>query len=106
LRLLFSHFLHSIIFYLPSEDEKEREEITSRFKGQYCNLARDVGSEFGVVSHWGKLEMPTTGDNFLKLRKLMETRYPLEKFNAARNYYDPKDILGNDLLNTVLGKPK
>jgi len=104
--LLFSHFLHSIIFYLPSENEKEREEITSRFKGQYCNLAREVGSEFGAVSHWGKLEMPTTGDNFLKLRKLMESRYPLEKFNAARNYYDPKDILGNDLLNTVLGKPK
>jgi hypothetical protein len=50
--------------------------------------------------------MPTTGDNFLKLRKLVESRYPLEKFNAARSYYDPKDILGNDLLNTILGKPK
>jgi len=92
--------------YLPSEDEKERKDITNRFQGQYCDMAREVGAQYGIVSHWGKLEMPTCGENFLKLRELMSSRYPLEKFNAARLYYDPKNILGNDLLNSILGKPK
>ncbi len=91
--------------YLPTDDPIERKEITERFKGQYCDLAREVGAKYNAVSHWGKLEMPTTGENFLKLRELME-RYPLSKFNAARLFYDPKNLLGNDLLNTVLGTPK
>ena len=91
--------------YLPTDDPIERKEITERFKGQYCDLAREVGAKYNAVSHWGKLEMPTTGENFLKLRELME-RYPLSKFNAARLFYDPKNLLGNDLLNTVLGMPK
>jgi L-galactono-1,4-lactone dehydrogenase len=97
---------NSIILYLPTDDEQEREHITNTFKGQYCDLAREVGSPFGAVSHWGKLEMPTTGENVLKLRQLLSSRYQLEKFNAARLYYDPKNILGNDLMNTVLGTPK
>jgi len=92
--------------YLPSDDEKERKEITDRFKCQYCDLAREVGAPFNVVSHWGKLEMPTNGNNFLNLRELMQLRYPVAKFNAARLFYDPKNLLGNDLLNTVLGTPK
>ena len=54
----------------PVCHEKEREEITSRFKGQYCDLARSVGAEFNAVSHWGKLEMPTNGQNFLELRQI------------------------------------
>ena len=92
--------------YLPSDDPNERKEITNRFRGQYCDLAREVGMPYNVVSHWGKLEMPTNGTNFLQLRELMSTRYPLSKFNALRMFYDPKNLLANDLLNTVLGTPK
>jgi L-galactono-1,4-lactone dehydrogenase len=92
--------------YLPSDDEEERRDITNRFRGQYCDLVREVGAPFRIVSHWGKLEMPLSGGNFLNLRSTMAGRYPLEAFNAARYYYDPKNILGNDLINTVLGKPK
>mmetsp|Transcript_2582 Transcript_2582/g.4841 ORF Transcript_2582/g.4841 Transcript_2582/m.4841 type:complete len:594 (-) Transcript_2582:2972-4753(-) len=100
------HCWVGIILYLPTDDEQERKEITSAFKGQYCDLAREVGSPFGAVTHWGKLEMPTTGEHFLQLRHLLSSRYPLDKFNAARLYCDPKNILGNDLLNTVLGNPR
>lgn len=99
-------FTIRIIMYLPSDDQNERKEITDRFRGQYCDLAREVGAPYNAVSHWGKLEMPTNGENFLKLRELMQSRYPLSKFNSARQYYDPKNLLGNDLLNTVLGRPK
>ena len=103
---LIFYFCFRIIMYLPSDDQNERKDITDRFKGQYCELAREIGSKYNAVSHWGKLEMPTTGENFLKLRSLMETRYPLSQFNAARLFYDPKNLLGNNLLNTVLGRPK
>ena len=92
--------------YLPSDDPNERKEITNQFKKQYCDVMREIGKPYNVVSHWGKLEMPTNGSNFLDLRSLMEARYPLAKFNAARLFYDPKNLLGNDLLNTVLGTPK
>lgn len=92
--------------YLPSDDEKDRQGISNKFRGQYCDLAREVGAPFDIVSHWGKLEMPLTGENFLKLRYSLASRYPLAKFNAARMFYDPKNILGNDLLNTLLGGPK
>lgn len=92
--------------YLPTNDEKERAAITESFKGRYCDLSREVGGPINAVSHWGKLEMPSNGTEFLKLRELMMSRYPIEKFNAARAYYDPKNILGNPLLDTVLGKPR
>jgi L-galactono-1,4-lactone dehydrogenase len=99
-------FYFRIIMYLPSDDPTERKEITERFKFQYCDMAREVGLPYNIVSHWGKLEMPTTGANFLKLRELMEGRYPLSKFNSARMFYDPKNLLGNDLINTAFGNPK
>lgn len=98
------HCWVGIIMYLPTEEH--RKEITSVFKGRYCDMAREVGAPYDAVSHWGKLELPETGSNFLKLRHLMKQRYPLEKFNAARLYYDPKNILGNELVDTVLGRPK
>lgn len=89
-----------------SDNEQERQDITNKFKGQYCDLVREIGAPFGTVSHWGKLEMPTSDENLLALRRLMESRYPLKTFNAARFYYDPKNILGNNLINMILGKPK
>lgn len=99
------HCWVGIIMYLPTDDENERAEISKRFKGQYCDLSREVGEPMNAVSHWGKLEMPSNGTEFLKLRKLMLSRYPLASFNAARAYYDPKNVLGNPLLDTILGKP-
>lgn len=99
-------FIYRIIMYLPSDDMTERTDITATFKGQYCDLAREVGAKYDAVSHWGKLEMPLTDSNLVQLRSLMESRYPLGKFNSARLYYDSKNLLSNDLLNTVLGKPK
>lgn len=98
------HCWVGIIMYLPTDEH--RHEISDVFKKEYCDLALSVGGQYNIVSHWGKLEMPTTGNNFLKLREVMEYRYPLKKFNAARMYFDPKNILGNNLIDTILGRPK
>ena len=76
-------------------------EITNRFKGQYCDLSRDVGKKYGTVSHWGKLEMPNSLQDRVRLQELIKSRYPTDKFTSARKIYDPKNILGNDLMDLI-----
>ena len=100
-----------IIMYLPvsesENDEQKRQEITHRFKGEYCNLLREIGqlSKYNAVSHWAKLEVPNTIHDLIQLKKSLGQKYPLDEFNALRLEYDPKNILGNDLINLVLGTP-
>lgn len=100
--------LHSwvgIINYLPSEDEGQRRDISELFTGRYCNLMRNVGQAVSATSHWAKLERPKSMWQLVDTQLFLQTRFPLRLFNEARDIYDPKNILGNDLLNLVLGKP-
>ena len=90
--------------YLPSDDEAIRQKITHQFKTQYCNIVRQIGGS-KIATHWGKLEIPNSYNDYLMLRDGMKRRYPLDKFNAARMLYDPKNLLANDLMNLVLGRP-
>jgi len=100
-----------IIMYLPlsesEKDEQKRLEITHRFKGEYCNLLREIGQldKYNAVSHWAKLELPNTIADLIRLKQSIGEKYPLDEFNAMRLEYDPKNLLGNDLLNLVLGTP-
>ena len=101
--------LHSwvgIIMYLPSDDEHQREAITREFKGTYCEQLRKIGYDFNAASHWAKLEFPPDPEGLAKLMAFMSNRYPLDKFNALRREYDPKNILGNSLINVILGSPE
>lgn len=101
--------LHSwvgIINYLPSEDERQRREITNLFKGKYCSLMRTVGSVFNATSHWAKLERPTSLWDLVDLQLFLQSRYPLDVFNRARAALDPKNILAGPLLSIVFGSPK
>jgi L-galactono-1,4-lactone dehydrogenase len=106
--------LHSwvgIIMYLPSEDERQRREITEKFNGMYCDLMRSVGHEVNAASHWAKLEMPKTIDGIVDLQEHMKERYPVQKFNDLRATLDPKNIMGNSLMDlafryrTSIGRP-
>jgi len=94
-----------IIMYLPSEEEKQRRDITEKFKGEYCDIVRDIGHDVQSVSHWAKQEMPPTVEDQLVLKELMRLKYPVELFKSARKKYDPKNILSNGLIDAVLGKP-
>jgi L-galactono-1,4-lactone dehydrogenase len=103
-----SNGLHSwvgVINYLPSDDEKQRKEITEAFKGLYCDLVRSVGRPVKAVSHWAKLEEPETDWRTFDLQVLMQRRYPVTDFNKARARLDPKNILANPLINVALGVP-
>lgn len=100
--------LHSwvgIINYLPSENEQQRKEITELFLGKYCDLMRTVGSKVNATSHWAKLEQPASVWQLIDLQLYLGTRFPLERFNAWRSELDPKNILANPLMNSLLGKP-
>jgi L-galactono-1,4-lactone dehydrogenase len=100
-----------IIMYLPlsetENDEKLRQDITHRFKGEYCDLLSEIGQspKYNAVSHWAKLEIPNTIPDLIQLKQSLGSKYPLDEFNALRLEYDPKNILGNDLLNLILGTP-
>jgi len=101
--------LHSwvgIINYLPTDDETQRRQITALFTDKYCDLLRSVGSSVNATSHWAKIERPSSLWKLIDLQLMLETRFPLRKFNGARMMFDPKNILGNDLLNLTLGTPK
>eukprot|EP00529_Nitzschia_sp_RCC80_P011657 CAMPEP_0113486334 /NCGR_PEP_ID=MMETSP0014_2-20120614/24943_1 /TAXON_ID=2857 /ORGANISM="Nitzschia sp." /LENGTH=572 /DNA_ID=CAMNT_0000380003 /DNA_START=73 /DNA_END=1788 /DNA_ORIENTATION=+ /assembly_acc=CAM_ASM_000159 len=52
------HTWVGIINYLPSDDPKQREDITNLFTGKYCDLVRSIGRPYKLVSHWAKLEEP------------------------------------------------
>jgi L-galactono-1,4-lactone dehydrogenase len=101
--------LHSyvgIINYLPSDDERQRREITESFTGKYCDLMAIVGSDFNAASHWAKLERPTSMWKIVDLQLFLQERYPLQLFNEARQRFDPKNILAGPLLNIAFGSPR
>ena len=97
------HCWVGIIMYLPSDQEKQRKDITDTFKGQYCDLLREVGKNVNATSHWAKLEMPKSEEELNQLQTFMKQRFPVEKFNAARKLLDDENLLANDLLNAVFG---
>jgi len=97
------HCWVGIIMYLPSEDEHQRNSITSAFKGPYCDLVRELGMNVNATSHWAKLEMPNTPAELERLQTLMKHKFPVTKFNDARKLLDDKNLLANDLMNAVFG---
>ena len=103
-----SHSLHTwvgIINYLPSDDEKQREEITDNFKGLYCDLVRSIGRPVKATSHWAKLEHPESVWRTVDLQFLLQKKYPVKDFNKARAKLDPKGILSTPLMNLAFGNP-
>lgn len=52
------------------------------------------------VPHWAKLEVDRMGK--AAARKLLADRFPLAKFNEARDQLDPKNILSNEMMDAVL----
>jgi L-galactono-1,4-lactone dehydrogenase len=100
--------LHSwvgIINYLPTDDERQRRQITKQFIDGYCTMMKRVGAEVNATSHWAKLERPSSMLDLIGLQILLESRFPLAKFNELRAKFDPRNILASPMINIVLGKP-
>eukprot|EP00977_Amphora_coffeiformis_P026794 scaffold30342_cov157-Amphora_coffeaeformis.AAC.1 len=95
-----------IINYLPLDNDRQRREITDLFKGPYCDLMRSVCVPFTAVSHWAKLERPSSIWKLVDTQILLQSKYPVDAFNQLRSIYDPKNVMANPLLNMVLGDPR
>jgi L-galactono-1,4-lactone dehydrogenase len=66
----------------------------------YAGLVEDkLLQKYKGVPHWAKLEVDRMGKE--GARKLLSDRYPVAKFNAARDQLDPKNILSNDMMDAV-----
>ena len=102
--------LHSwigIIMYLPSPDPASRDAITRAFKS-YAKMEEDaLGDTYGIRTHWAKIELPDGEEERKEARARIERRYPsAEKFRKIRAELDPKGVLGNNLIEGLLGDPK
>ena len=92
------------MYLLPlADDERQRRAITERFTGEYCTLMRQLGSDVNMASHWAKLEIPTNMWHLVDLQHNLKKRYPIRLFEKARQMLDPKDILGNPMINLAFG---
>ena len=101
--------LHSwigIIMYLPSDDAKERDAITAAFKKYADRETNTLGEKYGIRTHWAKIELPDDPDARADARRAVETRYDLSGFRELRASYDPKGVLGNDMIEGLVGDPK
>ena len=103
--------LHSwigIIMYLPTDDETERDAITAAFKSYAAKEEATLGEKYRIRTHWAKIELPEperSDRGFRVARERMAQLYPVEEFRKIRARLDPKGILGNDLIEALLGEP-
>ena len=92
-----------IIMYLPSEDPAQRLAITERFWGQYNALCRrELWPRYGCHQHWAKIELPDDPAELAEMRARLAERFPLKELHAAKRKLDPKGVLGNTLIDTLL----
>ncbi|CAK9003673.1 4-lactone dehydrogenase, partial [Durusdinium trenchii] len=101
------HSLHSwvgIILYLPTQDPKDRQKIVDTFES-YKAMLEDVNTAgaFDANTHWAKIEAPRSMAERKSLREALAAKYPLQEFRALRDKLDPKGILTNELLESILG---
>lgn len=62
-----------------------------------------LSPKYGAATHWAKLEVPQDGAELAAARAALAARFPLAEFNAARAEVDPKNVLANSWLDTLVG---
>ena len=93
--------------YLPSSDPAARDAITDAFKSYARKEEETLGERYGLRTHWAKIELPDGEDERHAARQRVERRYPsVQRFKEMRAELDPRGILGNDLIEGLLGDPE
>ena len=96
-----------IIMYLPSSDPVTRSAITDAFKSFARQEEATLGGRYGIRTHWAKIELPEGEDERRAAREKIERRYPsVQRFKELRAELDPRGVLGNDLIEGLLGDPE
>lgn len=100
--------LHSwigIIMYLPGDDADERNAITAAFEAYAKRETEALGEKFQIRTHWAKIELPGDPEARVAARRAVESRYDVSGFRELRASYDPKGVLGNDMIEGLMGDP-
>lgn len=100
--------LHSwigIIMYLPGDDADERDAITAAFEAYAARETEALGEKFQIRTHWAKIELPGDPEARVAARRAVESRYDVSGFRELRASYDPKGVLGNDMIEGLMGDP-
>lgn len=100
--------LHSwigIIMYLPGDDADERDAITAAFEAYAKRETEALGEKFQTRTHWAKIELPSDPSARVAARRAVESRYDVSGFRELRASYDPKGVLGNDMIEGLMGDP-
>lgn len=91
-----------IIMYLPTTEEKQREAITERFFEYRKAAQQQLWESYEAHEHWAKIEVPKDENALKWVRERLQHRYPLDKFDRARQELDPKRVLVNDVISKLL----
>ena len=89
-----------IIMYLPLADIGMRAKVTEAFRG-YAATMRSVLEGLDAQEHWAKIEIPREGEAADEMVARVARRYPVEKVKQAKRRFDPKNILGSNLLDRL-----
>lgn len=66
----------------------------------YASLVENkMLEEYHGAPHWAKLEVDRMG--LENARKMVASKFPVEKFNRVREELDPKNILSNPMMDAV-----
>lgn len=90
--------LHSwvgVIMYLPTDDTKQRQEITNRFFEYSGKMLRDICPKYNATEHWAKIEAPQGERALRDTQERLRNRFPIDEFNQIRAELDPHNILPN-----------
>jgi len=88
-----------VILYLPTDDPKIRQDITTSF-GKYARrVETTLLPKYNGAWHWGKLEIDRIDSGFLKKR--LNEKLPIHLVTEHRSKFDPKKILDNRITNAV-----
>ena len=91
-----------IIMYLPTDEKEQRAAITERF-WEYNKLCRDkLWAKYACHQHWAKIELPDADKDLEWVRERLWARFPLAKVWETKQKVDPKGVLGNTLIDTLL----
>ena len=91
------------IMYMPNDEN--RQDVTNKFR-EYMKIMNKLGDRYDAHAHWAKIELPYEDDtnyflNLMKMKRRLKEKYPVHAFNQARKVLDPKNILSNEMMDTL-----
>ena len=96
------HTWVGIIMYLPPDNEEQRAAITKRFWEYNAMCRQHLWPRYGCHQHWAKIELPDSESELATMRARLAERFPLDELHALKKRFDPRGVLGNTLVDTLL----